>query len=607
MYQLGISAYYHDSAACLLRDGQIVAAAQEERFSRVKHDPSFPLHAIRFCLDHAQLDFEQLDEIIFYDKPFIKFERILETFYAIAPRGWLAFVKHIPGWISEKVFFKRLLKQGLTEVDRGKVDVQKLRFSEHHLSHAAWAYYTSPFQESAILTIDGVGEWTTTSIFKASGNTLEVLKEQHFPHSLGLLYSSFTQFLGFKVNDGEYKMMGLAPYGNVGSADYTRYKSGIEQEMVEVYADGSLRLNLKFFQFLAGKRMIHAQRWQQLFDLAPRDEKQDLNQQHCDFALAAQHVTEEIILRLANETAKVTGSKHLCLSGGVAYNCVANGRLLKSNIFDQVFVPPAVGDSGGAGGAALAAYYLEREGERDKSLFIKNRISFLGPDYHRDFVIRFLESQGIPYQVQGDFSATCRRAAELLKEGAIIGWMQGRMEFGARALGARSIIADPKVEDIQRKVNLKIKFRESFRPFAPVMLEEDAAQYFDLEVPSPYMALVADIKDQFKLELPADFADWEIIEKSRQPKSQYPGITHVDYSSRIQTVDQDTNPYFRPLLEAFKELTGSSLLINTSFNVKDEPIVCSPQDALRCFMKTDMDYLFLGNCLVSKSDVDVSN
>lgn len=603
MYQLGISAYYHDAAAFLLKNGEIEAAAQEERFTRIKHDPSFPLHAIRFCLDHVQISLADIDEIVFYDKPFIKFERILETFYAIAPKGLPAFVKHIPEWIKEKLFFKKLLKEGLKELGRGDFKNVKILFSEHHLSHAAWAYYTSPFDESAVLTIDGVGEWTTTSIFKGTGNQIEVLKEQHFPHSVGLLYSSFTQFLGFRVNDGEYKMMGLAPYGNEGSDAYHRFKQLITEQLVTIYEDGSLRLNLKFFGFLEGKRMIRAAKWQALFGLKMREEKEELTQAYCDFARAAQHITEEIVLKLAAETARLTGSKNLCISGGVAYNCVANGKLLESNLFDEVFVPPAVGDSGGAGGAALAAYYLGRDTDRDKSLFEKNRISYLGPVFHESQIEQFLKSKNIKFKKFKDFGEACQQAAVLLQQGAVLGWMQGRMEFGARALGARSIIASPLAKDIQRTVNLKIKFRESFRPFAPVLLEEDLEEYFNLSVPSPYMALVADIRDEFKLELPADFDTWPIIEKSRQPKSQFPGITHVDYTSRIQTVDRETNPHFRPLLEAFKELTGSSMLINTSFNVKDEPIVCTSADAYTCFMKTGMDGLFLGNFFVSKSDV----
>ena len=376
MYTLGISAYYHDAAACLLRDGVIIAAAQEERFTRKKHDPDFPIHSIRFCLDRAQLSLEDIDKIIFYDKPFLKFERILETFYAIAPKGLGAFLKHMPEWIKEKVFFKKLLKEGLKETDRGDYKKSQLLFSEHHLSHGAWAYYTSPFQESAILTIDGVGEWTTTAIFNAKGNDIETVAEQHFPHSVGLLYSSFTQYLGFKVNDGEYKMMGLAPYGNRNGKHYGGFKKGIEQELVSIYEDGSMRLNLAYFKFLEGKRMISSAKWQKLFGLEVRDEKNQIEQVHCDFALAAQDVTEEIVIKLAKEAKRLTGSKNLCLSGGVAYNCVSNGRLLKEQIFENVFVPPAVGDSGGAGGAALASYYLGREEERDLRLFEKNQISF---------------------------------------------------------------------------------------------------------------------------------------------------------------------------------------------------------------------------------------
>lgn len=601
MYTLGISAFYHDSAACLLREGQISAAAQEERFSRKKHDSSFPIQSIRFCLDQAQITLEDVESIVFYDKPFIKFERILETFYAIAPKGVGAFIKHMPEWISEKIFFKKLLKDGLKDVDRGSYKNASLLFSEHHLSHAAWAYYTSPFKESAILTIDGVGEWTTTSIFKASGNNIEVVKEQHFPHSVGLLYSSFTQFLGFKVNDGEYKMMGLAPYGNRENDTYQSFKKKLTT-LVDAFDDGSIQLNMEYFEFLMGKRMISSSKWESLFELGVRPESEPLEQAHCDFALAAQDLTEEIILKLAKETKRVTGLTNLCLSGGVAYNCVANGRLLKEGIFDNVFVPPSVGDSGSAGGAVLASYYLERNESRSIDSFAKNKISFLGPEFLGAQIEAFLLSKDVAFEQVRNKSDLCDRAAQLLVDGAVIGWMQGKMEFGARALGARSIVASPQTQDIQRIVNQKIKFRESFRPFAPVILEEDLEKYFQLSEPSPYMALVADINMEFRKPRPNDFQGQSILEKSRAEKSTFPGITHVDYSSRIQTVDADTNPNFWPLLTAYKKLTGNSILINTSFNVKDEPIVCSPKDAYDCFMKTDMDYLFLGNYILSKSD-----
>ncbi len=600
MYTLGISAYYHDSAACLIRNGLIMAAAQEERFTRIKHDPSFPIHSIQFCLDYSQITFKDIDEIVFYDKPFLKFERILETFYEIAPKGIKPFVKHIPEWIKEKIFFKKLLKEGLKEVARGDHKHCKFLFSEHHLSHAAWAYFTSQFDESAILTIDGVGEWTTTSIFSAKGNEITVEKELHFPHSLGLLYSSFTQFLGFKVNDGEYKMMGLAPYGDKQSETYKASKKKIETELVYLHQDGSIQLNMDFFEFLLGERMISSKKWETLFGIPLRNEKDPIEQKHCDFALAAQDITEEAVLNLAREAQKATGMKNLCLSGGVAYNCVANGRLLKEGIFDNIFVPPAVGDSGSAGGAALAGYYLQNKAFRAKEEFLKNKISFLGPQYSNQQIQAFLLSKNVDFERIDNKAALCERAATLLVNGAVVGWMQGRMEFGARALGARSIIASPQAPDIQRTVNQKIKFRESFRPFAPVMLEEDLENYFKSSKVSPYMGLVTQIKDEFQKELPDNFQQLSILEKSRIEKSTFPGITHVDYSSRIQTVDKATNPNFWPLLNAYKNLTGNSLLINTSFNIKDEPIVCTPSDAYNCFMKTEMDYLFLGEFLLTK-------
>jgi carbamoyltransferase len=600
VYTLGISAYYHDSAACLIRKGIIVAAAQEERFTRIKHDSSFPVHSIRFCLDVACIAFEDIQGIVFYDKPFLKFERILETFNEIAPKGIKPFIKHAPEWMKEKIFFKNLLKEGLNEVNRGNHNGCQRLFSEHHLSHAAWAYYTSPFDESAIVTIDGVGEWTTTSIFSAKGNEITVLKEQHFPHSIGLLYSSFTQFLGFKVNDGEYKMMGLAPYGDRQSEFYKIYKETIANELVELYADGSIQLNMRYFKFLLGERMISTKKWETLFGIPLRGEEDPIEQKHCDFALAAQDITEKAVLNLAREAKKATGMRNLCLSGGVAYNCVANGRLLKEGIFENLFVPPAVGDSGSAGGAALASYYLQRQEPRAKEAFLKNKISFLGPQYSSQEIEAFLLSKDIPFERVDNTSKLCERAAALLVNGAVIGWMQGRMEFGARALGARSIVASPLSPDIQRIVNQKIKFRESFRPFAPVLLEEDLEQYFKISQTSPYMGLVSEIKDEYQKKLPSNFPALTILEKSRVEKSLFPGITHVDYSSRIQTVDETTNPHFWPLLNAYKNLTGNSLLINTSFNIKDEPIVCTPADAYNCYVKTEMDYLFLGNFILTK-------
>lgn len=606
-YQLGISAFYHDSAACLLRDGEIIAAAQEERFTRKKHDASFPAFSIKYCLDSAFVDLTEVDEVIFYDKPFLKFERILETFYSIAPKGLHAFVKHIPEWIKEKLFFKKLLKDNLKKLDRGGIQHLEISFSEHHLSHAAWAYFTSPFDKSAVLTIDGVGEWVTTSIFIGEANRLKVVKEQHFPHSLGLLYSSFTQFLGFKINDGEYKMMGLAPYGDMNSENYIKFRKLIKQELVQIFDDGSIKLRLGYFKFLEGRRMILTKKWEELFGLKSRPADSKLQQVHCDFALAAQSVTEEIVLKLASEVKRLTGCDNLCLSGGVAYNCVSNGKLVEENVFSQIFIPPAVGDSGGAAGAALAAFYLSSSEKRLKKLFEKNRISFLGPSYSNSFVENFLKSEGVIFKKFDNHSELCNKVAELLEGGAVIGWMQGGMEFGARALGARSIIASPKVESIQSIVNQKIKFRESFRPFAPVLLEEDLEKYFELSVPSPYMALVSKIKNEFRKGLPGDFMSRPIFEKSNFEKSSFPGITHVDFSSRIQTVDEETNPNFFNLLKAFKERTGSSMLINTSFNIKDEPIVCTPIDAFGCFVKTGMDYLVLNNFLVKKEHVKGSH
>ncbi|MBO3700696.1 carbamoyltransferase N-terminal domain-containing protein [Roseivirga sp. E12] len=599
-YILGVSAFYHDSAACLLLNGKLVAAAQEERFTRKKHDSSFPENAIRFCLDYAQVDLNQVHTVAFYEKPLLKFERVLENFLAIAPKGIPAFVKYMPAWLKEKVFFRKHLNDKLNALDLGDTKDLKVTFSEHHLSHAAWAYFTSPFKESAVLTIDGVGEWTTTAIYKAKGKEIESIQEQSYPHSLGLLYSAFTQFLGFRVNDGEYKMMGLAPYGNRESEIYKNGRKEIESTLVKVFEDGSIRLNLKYFRFLEGKRMTASRLWGELFNMPERLEQDELTQSHCDFALAAQDFTEHVILLLAKEAKEVTGLSNLCIAGGVGYNCAANGVLIKEAIFDNIHIPPAVGDSGSAVGAALLTNALDDESFEKGDEPLKNSISFLGPQSTNVQIRAHLESKGQEFNTIDNLDALCNRTCDLLNQGAVVGWMQGRMEFGARALGARSILGDPRRPEMQHVINQKIKFRESFRPFAVILLEEDLEDFFCLKEPSPYMAIITEIVPGLQKPKPDNYETLSIREKCDWVNSDFPGISHVDYSCRVQTVDENTNNRLWQLLKTYKQKTGFSLLINTSFNVKDQPIVCTHQEAYDCFMNTNMDALVMEDNLILK-------
>lgn len=603
MYILGISALYHDSAACIIHDGKILAAAQEERFTRKKHDSTFPKNAIKFCLEFAQINLEQLDQIAFYEKPLLKFERVLENFFHIAPAGLPSFIRYIPAWIKQKVFFRKFLNDELKSLNIGSVKNINVKFVEHHLSHASWAYFTSPYKEAAILTIDGVGEWTTTSLYDAEGSKLTVLKEQHYPHSLGLLYSSFTQYLGFKVNDGEYKMMGLAPYGSNKSDIYSKTTRGLYEDLVKVFDDGSIELNLRYFKFLHGSSMINPSLWEQLFGLPWRKEQEDITQDHCDVALAIQDFTEEIVVKLARHLRQISGKDNVCLAGGVAYNCVANGRIIKEGIFHNIHVPPAVGDAGSAVGAALFCFYANNESYQKPTENLKNHISFLGPHFSNGQIGEFLRSESIR-SVELSEDKLLDSIIDQLVNGKVVGWFQGRMEFGARALGARSILGNPMMRDIQRQINLKIKFRESFRPFAVILLEEDLKEYFELEMPSPYMAIITDIIESRRNTLPANFDGLSIREKCDFVNSEFPGISHVDYSSRIQTVDAVTNPLLYKLLVMFKARVGHSLLINTSFNVNNEPIVCQPKEALECFRKTKMDVLALGNFLIDKEGLD---
>jgi len=595
---LGVSALYHDSAAALLDDGEIVAAAQEERFTRVKHDPRFPQHAIAYCLGVPGISLDDVDYVVFYEKPFLKFERLLETYLAVAPRGFRSFKVAMPLWLQEKLLQKRMLERELSGFG-GTFDVeQKLLFAEHHQSHAASAFYPSPFEEAAVLTMDGVGEWATTTIGHGRGSTLELTKEIQFPHSLGLLYSAFTSYLGFRVNSGEYKLMGLAPYGE------PRYAETILDRLVDVKADGSFRLDLSYFDYLAGMRMTN-DRFHTLFGGQPRQPDEPPTRREVDLAASIQSVTEEIVLRLTRSLASETGSHNLCLAGGVALNCVANGKVLRDGRFRSLWVQPAAGDAGGALGAALAVHH-ELEGRaRVPQLPDAMKGSYLGPEFPDDEIERSLRAAGATYERLAS-PDVIERTARSLADGEVVGWFQGRMEFGPRALGARSILGDPRSPTMQTGLNLKVKRRESFRPFAPSVLREDAAAWFDLDVDSPYMLLVAPVATSRQRATTPDEDALIGIEKLRVVRSDIPAVTHVDQSARIQTVHRETNHLYHALLVEFKRLTGCPVLVNTSFNVRGEPIVCTPEDALRCFMTTNIDVLVAGSCVLTKRDQDPS-
>ena len=597
---LGISAYYHDSAAAIITDGEIIAAAQEERFSRIKNDKSFPVEAIRFCLLEAGRRIDELDAVVFYDKSFLKFERLIETYYAFAPKGILSFYKSIPSWISEKIFIKKNIRKELKKIEKYDAKKLTLLFSEHHLSHAASAYYPSGFNEAAILTIDGVGEWATTTISKGSGNSIEVLKEMRFPHSIGLLYSAFTYYLGFAVNSDEYKLMGLAPYGDADSEETRHFIELIKKNIVEIYEDGSVFLNQRYFKYAYGLKMTNDKKFEQLFGFPKRLPDQEFTAKHVNLAYAIQEVTQEIVVKLASHTKLLTGCPRLSLAGGVALNCVANGRMQKEKLFNEIFIQPAAGDAGGALGAALAAYHIHFNKPLNSHGEDKMKNSFLGPSFKNEDIISLLKKQNFNYKVFHDFDDLCMETAGLLYGGSVIGWFQGKMEFGPRALGNRSILANAAHPGMQKTLNLKIKFRESFRPFAPAVIIEDATDYFDIDTKSPYMLLVCKLKkDQLK-NLPPNYHSLSLQDKLDYDRSDLQAITHVDGSARIQTVAKNNNPVFYQLLQSFKKITGCSVLVNTSFNIKDEPIVCSPADALSCFMKSGMDYLVLHNVLISK-------
>ncbi len=596
MYILGLSAYYHDSAAVLLKDGNIIAAAQEERFSRKKHDARFPVHALNFCLDEAGIPLAQVDRVAFYDKPFLKFERLLETYLAFAPRGFKSFRMAMPLWLREKLFQKDLLAKELKKFAPDINWLDRLLFSEHHLSHAASAFFPSPFDEALVLTMDGVGEWATTSAAIGRGNSLEIFKEIHFPHSLGLLYSAFTYYLGFKVNSGEYKVMGLAPYGE------PKYAQTIFDHLIDLKPDGSYRLDQSYFDYCTGLTMTNA-KFDALFGAPPRKPEDPLTQREMDLAASVQAVTEEAVLRMTRALREETGMENLCLAGGVAINCVANGKVLRDGKFRQVWVQPAAGDAGGALGAALAAHHLFLDQPRQAGDG-KDRMrgAYLGPIFEQSDIEARLTAAGAKYHVVTD-EYLIEQTASLLASENVVGWFQGRMEFGPRALGGRSILGDPRSPQMQSVLNLKIKYRESFRPFAPSVLREHVSEWFDLNEDSPYMLMVADVATSHRIQTDRDKGLFG-IEKLKVPRSSIPAVTHVDYSARIQTVHADTNPRYHALISAFYSKTGCPVLINTSFNVRGEPIVCTPEDAFRCMMGTEMDALVIGNCILLKKDQD---
>lgn len=600
---LGISAFYHDSAAALIIDGNIIAAAQEERFTRKKHTSEFPVNTVKYCLEYSGCSIDELDAIVFYDKPLLKFERLLETYYAFAPKGLAQFLTSIPLWMKEKLFLKKLLYDGLAEIE--KYDKKKLRFlfPEHHMSHAASAFYPSPFKDAAILTIDGVGEYATASICHGKNSKIEMLREMRFPHSVGLLYSAFTYYLGFRVNSGEYKLMGLAPYGKPNATQTMEFISLIKSHIVDIKVDGSIWLNQDYFNYSSGLTMVKDKMWERLFGFPRIKPEGKVEQKHCNLAYAIQKVTEEIVIKMAAEAKRLTNSDYLCLAGGVALNCVANGKLLKANIFKDIFIQPAAGDAGGALGAAQVAHYMYFDQDRTiNEKLDQMQGSFLGPDYSDKEAVLVFKKHKAVYKSIETFNELCDKVAGLIDSGNVVGWFQGRMEYGPRALGNRSILGDARNLEMQKKLNLKIKYREGFRPFAPSVLYEEVNEFFDLSAPSPYMLLIADVKENRRKSLPENYHDLDLWEKLYFVRSDVQAITHLDFSARIQTVHKETNPKYWQLINAFKERTGYPIIVNTSFNVRGEPIVCTPEDAYRCFMRTEMDYLVINNYILRKTD-----
>ena len=595
---LGISAFYHDSAAALVRDGEIIAAAQEERFTRKKHDPRFPNNAINYCLQQDGTDLAGVDYVVFYDKPFLKFERLLENYLGVAPRGLRSFSMAIPVWVQEKLFLKDMLRKMLSELGGRAFDAERLLFTEHHISHAASAFYPSPFEEALVLTMDGVGEWATTSVCTGRGHRLQMEKEIHFPHSLGLLYSAFTYYTGFKVNSGEYKLMGLAPYG------VPKYAQQILDHLIDVKPDGSFRLNMEYFNYCTGLTMTTG-KFHALFGLPPRQASELLTQEHMDLAASVQAVLEEVILKMTRSLAKETGLRNLCLAGGCALNCVANGKILRAGIFEGLWIQPASGDAGGSLGAALAGYHMFADQPRPPQAGGGDRMkgSYLGPEFQQADIEARLRSVGARFTTLSA-DGLIQACAEALAEEKALGWFQGRMEFGPRALGGRSILGDARSSAMQSVLNLKVKYRESFRPFAPSVLREDVADWFELDGDSPYMLLVADVKRSRQIPMTPEQEKLFGIEKLNVPRSEIPAVTHVDYSARIQTVHKETNAAYHALISAFQQKTGCPVIVNTSFNVRGEPIVGTPEDAFRCFMGSEIDTLAVGNCFLRKEDQD---
>ena len=593
---LGISAFYHDSAACILIDGEIVAAAQEERFTRIKHDPNFPSNAIEFVLDYTNLKLNQVDQIVFFEKPFLKFERLLETYVAFAPKGFASFSKAMPLWIKEKLFQKNLLFNYLKKHDSDYKSDENIYFSEHHLSHAASAFFPSPFNEAVVLTADGVGEWATTTVAVGKGNKLDIKKEIHFPHSLGLLYSAFTYYAGFKVNSGEYKLMGLAPYGK------PIYENKINQ-LIDIKGDGTFKLNQKYFNYSTGLTMTN-DKFHNLFGQKPRNPiNEKLTQFHMDIAASIQKVTEDIMIKLSRSIRKEYGIKNLCLAGGVALNCVANSKILQEKIFDNIWIQPAAGDAGGSLGAALALWHLDKNNDRKVNPNDNMKGSYLGPEFTQDQIENELKSNGANFETV-DYENLINQTANYLSNQKAIGWFQGRMEFGPRALGGRSILGDPRSDKMQKNLNLKVKYRESFRPFAPSILKEDLFNWFNINVDSPYMLIVANINSEKKIDMTEEQKNLFGIEKLNVKRSEIPAVTHVDYSARIQSINKNTNKRYHDLILKFKEKTNCPVIVNTSFNVRGEPIVNTPTDAFNCFMGTELDFLVIGNCILDKNKQD---
>lgn len=595
---LGISAYYHDSAAAIICDGEIIAAAHEERFTRKKHDAGFPEQAVKYVLSEAGIEFKDLAAVAFYDKPFIKFERLIETYHAFAPKGLVSFLSSVPVWIKDKLFMKKMLKDEFKKFGNAKIPVL---FPEHHLSHGASAFYPSPFEDAAILTIDGVGEWATTTIGHGVGNNITMLRELHFPHSLGLLYSAFTYYTGFAVNSGEYKLMGLAPYGNPDSEKTKEFKRKTLETLVDVREDGSILLNMDYFNYATGLKMTNNAKWTALFGLPPRNPESDITQEYMDMALAIQQITEEVVIKLARAAKELTKSDYLVMAGGVALNCVANGKLLKEGIFKDIWIQPASGDAGGALGAAYAGWYIWKGERRTVEQPDSMKGAYLGPSYDDKSILNTIRKYNAAYTHYDNFDALTKKVAAELADGKVIGWFQGRMEYGPRALGSRSILGDARNPEMQKKMNLKIKYREGFRPFAPSVMEEHINEYFDLDRPSPYMLLVTPVQPKRWNKVPENYNNLALYDRLYFLRSDIPSITHIDYSARIQSVSKKTNPRYWDLINEFRNQTGYGLLVNSSFNVRGEPIVCTPDDAFRCFMRTEMDFLVVGDFVFDKT------